>query len=209
VRQPSVASTPAAAAPLVGLRACALAVTSTGLAALAHTVAGGALPATGPVVAGLLLVLLAARVAARRERGAVAVLLGVAVSQAGLHLAFLGGHAHMGRPTAAAVDAAPAALTMTAGHLVAALLLVAWLRWGEACLWAAARRLAAAALRLVRPVVLVPARALLAVPAQARRAPRPARLLPPAVRRRGPPLAVRLGLAPPPHLPLPLHLPMS
>jgi len=81
-------------APYLGLRALIFAGVTATLAAGAHVAAGGALPPTAPLAAGVLLTALAARTAGRRERRLPAVLVSVAVTQLGFHVAFLGAHQH-------------------------------------------------------------------------------------------------------------------
>jgi len=120
-------------APYLGLRALVFAGVTATLAAGAHVAAGGALPPTAPLAAGVLLTALAARTAGRRERRLPAVLVSVALTQLGFHVAFLGAHQHAH---------AAGGLRMVATHTLAAAAVARWLRGGEARVWAASRRAA-------------------------------------------------------------------
>lgn len=116
-----------AEAPSRWARAWALGVASAGLAAAGHIAGGGhlepasmALLAAGASVAGYGWL--------SRERGLVAIWTAVVAVQGAGHVLAGVGHTH-------AMDA-----RMLMGHLVAAAVLAGFLRWGEARVFAAARR---------------------------------------------------------------------
>jgi hypothetical protein len=117
----------APASPARWLRAAALAGSSVGLALLAHLLGGGhADPA-------LLMLLVAAGTAGAhhwtaRERGLLAIVAAVLLTQVVVHATLGLGHGHT------------AGMAMTAAHGAAAVLLAVFLRLGEARLHAAARR---------------------------------------------------------------------
>ena len=104
-----------------------LGAASSGLALAGHMSGGGHVE---PVSAALLVagVSLGTYGWLQRERGIAAILAAVIAVQAGGHLLFSVGHAH-------AADS-----RMVLGHLVASVVLAAFLRWGEARVFAAARR---------------------------------------------------------------------
>ena len=105
----------------------ALGAASSGLALAGHLSGGGH---AEPVSAALLAAgaCLAAYGWLARERGLTAILTAVVAVQAGGHLLFSVGHPH-------AADS-----RILLGHLVSAVVLAAFLRWGEARVFAAARR---------------------------------------------------------------------
>ena len=98
-----------------------------GLATAGHLVGGGHLE---PAFLGLLTaaMALASYGWLRRERGLLAITGAVAGMQVLSHVAFSVGHTH------------PVSTSMLAGHAVAAVVLAAFLRWGEARTFAMARR---------------------------------------------------------------------
>lgn len=109
------------------MRAWVLGASSVALATAGHILGGGHLE---PVFVLLLFgaISLSAFGWLRRERGLLAITATVAVLQVLAHLAFSVGHAHS------------VSVSMLAGHAVVALLLAIFLRWGEARVYAVARR---------------------------------------------------------------------
>lgn len=109
------------------MRAWVLGGSAVAMSAGGHVAGGGH---AEPVL--LLLLVAAAALAAhgwlRSERGLLAIVSAVAVAQLATHLVLAAGHAH-------SVSSA-----MTAGHVLAGLLLAVLLRHGESRLYAAARR---------------------------------------------------------------------
>lgn len=197
-------------------RAAAAAVVLLTTALLAHRVMGGAqVPASG-LGLGALVAFLAGGFAARRDRSLAALAAVALVGQTALHALFaltpfggghggtlarlLCGHGHLDGAAAAALHTgaaraalatAPApglgsAVPMLAGHVAAAVLLLAWMRGGERY---ATRVLRSIRVRLILLLsVVVPARHTMTPP---RRRPRPAgrwTSLGHVVIRRGPPV---------------------
>jgi hypothetical protein len=163
------------------------------LAAAAHTAAGGAAPSPALVLATAVLAAAACWRASRRRLGVLRCAALTAAVQALPHVAFAAG-ASGGAPH---VDGGAA---MLAAHVAAGAAFGVWLAVGEAALWRAAARLAAATAAAVQhlarrtgrllapPPVTLPGRAAhRRAPRDLRPASRPA--LQHAVVRRGPPAA--------------------
>lgn len=145
--------------PLRWVRSAALAVAAVGLAATAHTIAGGAVPGWAPLAVLTLPTVLACVVLTGRRRGAVALVAAMTMLQVALHEGFVllapmgcGGPTHVPATHAAMHEAVPAALmscvatgsaartshlstSMLAGHALATVLLATALARGERALW--------------------------------------------------------------------------
>jgi hypothetical protein len=181
--------------PLRVARTGLLGLAAAVLAAVGHTAAGGARPAPALVLAAGLLAAGACWRASRRRLGAVRCATVTAGVQAFSHLAFA-----VTTPAGVPVHTGDG-VAMIAAHAVAGAAFGVWLAVGEAALWRAAARLAAATAVAVRHLARRVDRLLAAAPAPAPGRPgglggprrlRPARRPPlrHAVVRRGPPVAV-------------------
>ncbi len=164
------------------------------LSTAGHALAAGDAPASAAVVAGGGLVFLAAHRFAGRERSLAQLTGAVLSAQLGLHglFSYVPAPAADGHQAMTQHAVPTMTLDMFAAHVVAGLLVAWWLRRGEALLWSAGHRLAAAlplgrALGLLRPDPAPAGPAtVLPVPAGVRT---PAiTLLSHAVSRRGPPV---------------------
>jgi hypothetical protein len=105
------------------------------LAAVAHSSAGGTPPSPEAVLGVALLAALACWQASRRRLGAVRCAVVSAAVQSALHLTVVAG---------APASPGHSSMAMFAAHVVAGAAFGIWLAVGEAALWRAARRLAAA-----------------------------------------------------------------
>ena len=187
-------------------RVALFAVSAVGLASAAHLVANQDVPVVTALLA-VPAVMIVVNLPARRRRGPVGLFLGLGLTQAVLHLAFMvtsiapgcaptstamGAHGHypvtcgpVGGHGGPAAELWPSP-TMALGHTLATVLLVLLLARGEAALWALATGLG---LRPHRPPVLTlppPARPLPVAAAAAARVPSAVHRR--TVRRRGPPV---------------------
>ena len=145
-------------------RTAAFAAVCVGLAALAHAMGGGSVPAPYTVALGLGAVLLAALALGGRERSAPTINVALVCAQLGLHELF-------GTDGTAYVTAHPHGRGLGEGagmllaHLTATLITGWWLARGESALWALLHRLghrlvllrpvAVAAVRQAVPIVIV------------------------------------------------------
>ncbi|MFC4530659.1 MFS transporter [Sphaerisporangium dianthi] len=182
--------------PLRLVRSIAFTVVCVGLAVLGHRAAGGSGPASWAVVAGCAGVVLAAVLAAGRERSPRTVIGLLLAAQVVLHQLF-GASGGAGSPLSLHISHGQglgAGLGMVIAHLTATLITGWWLAQGESLLWSVLRRVGTRAVRrLSRLLALLGADAA-HLPPPAGRA--PLRLTPSRARhdlrhtvsRRGPPL---------------------
>ncbi|MFD1539318.1 MFS transporter [Nonomuraea guangzhouensis] len=142
--------------PLRLARTAAFAAVCVGLAALAHAMGGGSVPAPHTAALGLGAVLLAALALGGRERSAPTINVALVCAQLGLHewfgtdgTAYVISHPH-GRGLSEGVG-------MLLAHLTATLITGWWLARGETALWALLHRLGHR-LALLRPVAVAAVR---------------------------------------------------
>ncbi|MEV0347746.1 MFS transporter [Nonomuraea sp. NPDC050680] len=138
--------------PLRLARTAAFAAVCVGLAALAHAMGGGSVPAPHTAALGLCAVLLPALALSARERSAATINVALVCAQFGLHelfgadsTAYVISHPH-GRGLGQAIG-------MLLAHLTATLITGWWLARGESALWALLHRLGHR-LALLRPVAV-------------------------------------------------------
>ncbi len=190
---PTAAPWSPAELPLRAARTGLLGLAAAVLAGVAHTAAGGAAPSPALVLATGVLAAATCWRASRRRLGVLRCATLAAAVQAFLHLAFAAG-------TPAGTSTGHGG-TMLAAHVAAGAAFGIWLAVGEAVLWRAAARLAAATAVAVQNLadrvtrLLAPPQVAAPRPAPGRRAPRDLRPASrPALRhvvvRRGPPAAV-------------------
>ncbi|WP_219465268.1 MFS transporter [Nonomuraea rhizosphaerae] len=144
--------------PLRLARTAAFAAVCVGLAALAHALGGGSVPAPATAGLGLGAALLPALVLGGRERSPAAIGGWLVCAQLGLHelfglygddgTAYIDAHLH-GRGLGPAVG-------MLLAHLTATLVTGWWLARGETAIWALLRRLGLRLALLPRPVAVRP-----------------------------------------------------
>lgn len=144
------------------IRAFAAASVATFVAAFSHAIGGGTPPSVFGVAASLMLSLAVCTVLTGRTLSRVRLVVAVAISQVLFHALFSGlgtpvltAHEHgMVQPTLA--DASGAHVRMWGAHVIAGVVTVVALAYGESAFWRVARTAVLLAARLVRVAVPVP-----------------------------------------------------